>query len=409
MHPIAAFAALATVLASSLLVQAKTYYVDDSCTKRDQWKGAWDTAMRNAKRVSTRLGSDTDTDFERVVKILFKIDRSDDRYKKIKEPFDDILSWTEVPKQVTAFETLKPADVRIFCDNDAIRQTKDFSDVHGPARWNEMLKLPPKKLERYRDVKKYTFPSTVYLVPNANEYISSVILVGEKPWCQQNPLPDGGNFNGYASYGGIRAVEEPPMIGNRPNVQYGQKTHRVVITLCDYLFKEKIDFIDILNPQPLIQVEDNLDWDNMDYDRRDMEAFESLIAHTILHELLHAARPDIMKEDEEQPGNWVPDLRFPDGIGDYPDIKSAYNWHNLKGMDTDTAIKNADSYAELGLLAMLADKGYTLRRVPQIDPNDQNGNALREQAEEAAKDGYIGKYVDITKRALWMVARRFMA
>jgi hypothetical protein len=35
------------------------------------------------------------------------------------EPFQAILEWTETPMLDTTFETLKPSDVRWFCDNEA--------------------------------------------------------------------------------------------------------------------------------------------------------------------------------------------------------------------------------------------------------------------------------------------------
>lgn len=40
----------------------------------------------------------------------------------VKEPFDEILSWTQVPQKESELETLKPADIRVFCDGDAKKE-----------------------------------------------------------------------------------------------------------------------------------------------------------------------------------------------------------------------------------------------------------------------------------------------
>lgn len=85
MRHLSALTALVSIIMTPVLVQAqKTYYVDDSCKNRPEWQGGWDLAMRNARSTSTRLASSTDNDFERVVKKIFKVDRSDDRFNRIK-------------------------------------------------------------------------------------------------------------------------------------------------------------------------------------------------------------------------------------------------------------------------------------------------------------------------------------
>lgn len=347
--------------------------------------------MRNAKSASTRLASSTDDDFERAVKKIFKVDRSDDRFKKIKEPFDDILSWTEVPQKATKFDTLKPADVRIFCDNDAIKEGRDPKDVNGPGRWRKLVGKVEGN-DRYMDDK------------NHMQFLG-------KPWCQDMSAIGGGNCKGHTDFDRFAPASQFQRDGTTPNLQYGQNEKRVVVSLCDYVFKERFDIGSLfdLHPEEVILTEDKLDWDNKDWSKSDMEKFESIIAHTILHELIHASRPDIKIEDPNNLGQWISDPLNP-GIGDYPDINNAYNWHSIKKMDFDTAIKNADSYAELGLLAMLADKGYTLQRaVPNMELDEQNRADQVKHDEDAATDGYIRKYPDITKQALRMIARWFMA
>ena len=118
MHPITLLHALAAIPA---LVQAKTYYVDKSCTARPQWDTILAETFTMARRVSERLASSTDTDFENVLYQTLKIKKTDADplgFQFVKDVFDDIKAWAPMADQGSVLQTIKAADVRIFCDED---------------------------------------------------------------------------------------------------------------------------------------------------------------------------------------------------------------------------------------------------------------------------------------------------
>lgn len=96
----------------------------------------------------------------------------------------------------------------------------------------------------------------------------------------------------------------------------GQNPNRLVVTICDVTFK----------PQPApdsfpLTVSD--DTKNKDWDSRNIEMFEFLITHTILHEMIHASTNG--------------------RIDDRPDAQHAYNYLNGVQQKPEDAHLNAET------------------------------------------------------------------
>jgi len=79
---------------------------------------------------------------------------------------------------------------------------------------------------------------------------------------------------------------------------------------------------------------------------------------------------------------------------DLPDKDHAYGWDNVITKEAAVAIMNAENYAFLGLWAAFADLGYTLPRLGGEGLSEED----RKEREEDAVQGYMNRYVDVTKR-----------
>lgn len=119
--------------------------------------------------------------------------------------------------------------------------------------------------------------------------------------------------------------------------------------------------------------------------------FGFLIAHTILHQMIHASTNG--------------------RINDRPDAQHAHNYLNCVQQKPEDAHLNAENYAYLGLYAMVADWGYSMPRLNVDDPNlsEEDKKRYRDFYDDQANQGYIWHYKDLTKRVLSMVAKWFMA
>lgn len=133
--------ALSVAFAIPLLVHAqKKYYIDKSCSDRLEWKDAFDLARNNAKKrlqnisiplpipISKPWLTVCSRRVQRTKTSKARFPRSDPPPGPLgvlkansnahASPLADIASWVEVEQKATALETLKPADVRLFCDNE---------------------------------------------------------------------------------------------------------------------------------------------------------------------------------------------------------------------------------------------------------------------------------------------------
>ncbi|KAF2256201.1 hypothetical protein BU26DRAFT_545590 [Trematosphaeria pertusa] len=338
--------ALVVAFTIPLLVHAqKKYYVDKSCSDRTEWKGAFDLAINNAKRASERLSSPSDTNFQAVVDRLFKKGATND---VIKGPLADIASWVEVEQKATTLETLKPADIRFFCDNDKLTST---ANPESDSRWKKRNK--PSSTRTYYDFKNHMFNDILNCRDNKNE----------AGWTNFDP------------------ASLPKLVPGTIHPMEGQNLNRVVITICDAVFK----------PQPGLPAPDafpltvNDDIRNKDWNRIHVDRFSLLIANTILHEMIHASTKG--------------------RIADLPDNEHAYLYHNCVQQKPEDAHLNAENYAYLGLFAMLADWGYSLPRLNVDDPNlsEEDKKRFRDFYEDQANQGYLRHYNDLTKRILKMM------
>lgn len=70
---------LSAVLAifATIGCNAQTYWVDGSCTSKENWPEYLNEAKSMAAASSARLASTTDTDFAAVFERIFKVDKSD--------------------------------------------------------------------------------------------------------------------------------------------------------------------------------------------------------------------------------------------------------------------------------------------------------------------------------------------
>ncbi|KAH7083834.1 hypothetical protein FB567DRAFT_92897 [Paraphoma chrysanthemicola] len=188
-------------------------------------------------------------------------------------------------------------------------------------------------------------------------------------------------------------LKQPPAEGrtyDRPtrNRSDGHNSHRVVITICDALMNEPDS-----GTVPR-RLEDLNGKDMHDTLVKDLDV---LVSATMLHELVHAVSLDSAAErleilDQINPTN------------EAPDKYTAYGWDNIIEKDAETAIKNADNYAYLGIWASLADMGYTLPRL-----SEATDATLLAEAESDAHRGILRRYANITKRSLMGRMMRFFA
>jgi hypothetical protein len=102
-------------------------------------------------------------------------------------------------------------------------------------------------------------------------------------------------------------------------------------------------------------------------DGKRIEIAEDNVGFMILHEMTHA---------------------LDDAINDY-----AYDWEDSIDLGAAKATRNAQSYAFLGVWAVLADWGYTLQRYNVEGDKPENADYNR-------RKGFIQKYKEITKRTL---------
>jgi hypothetical protein len=104
-------------------------------------------------------------------------------------------------------------------------------------------------------------------------------------------------------------------------------------------------------------------------DNKTIKTLGLFTGHILVHELAHALHDAI--------------------------IDHAYDWERCVSIGPSYAIRNAQNYAYLGVFAVFADWGYTLQRL-----NERTDAPFIAWAEDRAKNGYIKKYKDITKRKL---------
>ncbi|KAF1956034.1 hypothetical protein CC80DRAFT_549090 [Byssothecium circinans] len=182
-----------------------------------------------AKRASERLKSATDTDFENVFEQVMKMKKSDNGDKGfayVKGVFDDIASWTKVTDEPHVFDTIKKADIRIFCDNDKMAPvgtvtTRNLKEkVLGDERWT----------------------------PNGEGHwdFKNDMKIPDKPDC----LVD----RPAQAYTNLRPLPAPPSRNSRS----GQNPQRIVIS-------------------------------NLDFNTREIWKLSNLLSVTLLHEFVHAS------------------------------------------------------------------------------------------------------------------------
>ncbi|KAH7351320.1 hypothetical protein BKA65DRAFT_476645 [Rhexocercosporidium sp. MPI-PUGE-AT-0058] len=109
------------------------YYVDRSCVPYTAtFDIALSEAMKMAEDAVTRLGSGTDTDFERVMERIFSFQKTD----------------SASLKKVMVEQTKRKADVRIYCDNDLVKA------LGNAGRWEPR----PNRLKGFVDNKNHLVP-----------------------------------------------------------------------------------------------------------------------------------------------------------------------------------------------------------------------------------------------------------
>ena len=104
-----------------------------------------------------------------------------------------------------------------------------------------------------------------------------------------------------------------------------------------------------------------------------------MLSLTIVHELAHAVSMEIGKAHME--------------VWDLPTPEKAYFWQNVVKTRVEVASKNAENYCYFGLMALLADKGYT------IVPSNAKG-ITKEHWETYTLPGWLFYEPGITKRSL---------
>ncbi|KAF2815485.1 uncharacterized protein BDZ99DRAFT_495230 [Mytilinidion resinicola] len=240
-----------TLLAFALPLLAdaqRTIYVDKTCSDRTDWQVYLDEALNSAKYASARLGNTADTDFEAVVKRIFKVDRSNaDGFKAVKDVIDEIAGIT----MVSPSTDLKGSNTRFFCDDDPIG--KKGVDADKDVRWQHQIN-----------------PNGGYL-----NYFDQVNNMKQReassPSCN-NPLKPNRVGRTYR----IKAPEP-----KKPTSPFaGHNSNRNVITLCNTLFDIKGV------PLKIADLDKDLEGSAIDM-------LSDLVSHTILHELAHAVRDDI--------------------------------------------------------------------------------------------------------------------
>ncbi|KAF2870299.1 hypothetical protein BDV95DRAFT_78149 [Massariosphaeria phaeospora] len=340
------FTLLLTVLAAEKL------YIDESCEAQADWKWWKDLALENIKDVIKRLDDPGDYDFEREVFFTFKIRRSDPRWKQIKKPLMAIDKWVEVVKGTQSrFEAIISAKHRTFCGDPTIteKDTKDPNEhINSAARFRRRRRPQPpvgggtkRAAHNGHSIEKRSEGKWPYH-PDDWTDILNYQYIGQNP----KKLCESGvsGFSNMFNY--------PPAPADSPHSD--QLEGRTASTICNFTFKKKQndpkvpvlknDF-DFSNPQRFMW--ENVQWWNFNP------------ARTLGHEWVHQAQPRIPIEDPRKPGTFIDDPNAPDGIGDIPAGKS-YLFQNVKTLPFETAIINADSYAQLLDFAWLARHGLTL-------------------------------------------------
>ncbi|KAF2656782.1 hypothetical protein K491DRAFT_596159 [Lophiostoma macrostomum CBS 122681] len=193
----------------------------------------------------------------------------------------------------------------------------------------------------------------------------------DTPSCQRQPSALGRTYS---------RKSKPPQNPNDPRA--GHNPNRISVSICDLTFARPSK-----DGEPAWLKDDLV---KPDLQNTFLDTFDDMISVTILHELVHAVSYSPAESKVI--------------ILDVPTKESAYGWENVFAKSAEDSLKNAENYMYTGLWAVLADMGYTLPRIKESD--DQ---IVKNALEERAKEGWLYHYADGTKRALEVVARRFIS
>ncbi|KAF2116926.1 hypothetical protein BDV96DRAFT_645324 [Lophiotrema nucula] len=120
-------------------IDKKTVYIDASCETKDYEGGAfangWFHALGSSHEVIERVASHNDHDYHAVVKRIMKrvVSDEDDETQ-----LDEIMKYFEQLSVLSIIDSLKDADIRIFCDDDAV-STKENPNTRMVFVGNDRL------------------------------------------------------------------------------------------------------------------------------------------------------------------------------------------------------------------------------------------------------------------------------
>ncbi|KAL2071513.1 hypothetical protein VTL71DRAFT_12748 [Oculimacula yallundae] len=339
-----------------------TYWVDNSCIGNDgpvgseeNWEKFMQEAFSMARRAADRLSSDSDTDFSAVFKRIFKIEKSD----------------STTFRNLFGEYTQEPVLVQTGKDFVFDKMRSIGRDWHSVTRGTEQQRLDSNvRLYCDNDARWKPAKSTPgILIDKANGLFAREV----GPPCQTRSR--------------LQAkVYREPLVYNDGRTPQAKDRH--TITFCDAAFNVGDVPISLFEVPP-----------NVDLGQHNIKLFSATLSKTILHEFTHL---------------------WPYNLLDIPnDVNplAPYGWDNIVKIEsTEHRINNADSYAYLGIWALLADRvpkvgdsgGHTLTRLFTGRVTRQNPDAV-EEAERDANEGKIASYRDLTKRWLNVVARMFRA
>ncbi|KAF2105988.1 hypothetical protein BDV96DRAFT_676009 [Lophiotrema nucula] len=324
-------------------IPKKTYYIDDSCDNKKGFPNGWLWTTKNAKAMLARANSDTkaDADYHSILERIFQFKFTDDK-KEVEGVLNTILGpIEEITVMKDAKDDMKTADVRIFCDNDKIRNEDDPNDK---ARW-------------VRDDDGVVIDHTNLMVADEDDLCS-------------NPEIGGWNTDTRITWDGSNQ-------GHNPN--------RAVISLCDRMFEVPEDVSPSrwpLEVTPEIRARD--------YTGTPIEFFHPLICRIILHELMHALR---QKQNGEHDGTFIDDFPKPKDPEESP-------WKYVLEQKKSECRINADNYAYASLWAMVAGWKWSIVRLTPPDTCSTDGQKQDyiKWAETKIKEGRMKKYQDVTRR-----------
>ncbi|KAF2871748.1 hypothetical protein BDV95DRAFT_594808 [Massariosphaeria phaeospora] len=335
----------------------RDYHVHPSCSLKTGWDEDWALAMEGFEE-ARKWVDNPDDDFEDVGFRTFRIwpDKEPEKWKKIKEPFDNILAWTVAEKKEDQFETLKASEIRVMCDNGAggfrflvwptqadhyersvIPNTGSSGPLadkfNGDGRFRKRLpQTSMRKREEspfgraeggiWTDIKNYQPANAPPCLVTKEEEAAAKEQGG-------NALPPVG-----------RVLPLPPCSGNNITRCIEEKSAPILnsastLSLCDRLFEKGQD------GNTLYYTAGDLALTSRDWSGYDIQELASARAFTMIHEMMHVARPVHEKLDAN--GKLVPDTTRLPGIIDTRGAKS-YLFTEFADMKYEEAIINAQNY-----------------------------------------------------------------